>query len=105
MIEAKSAGGTVLFDGENVTICRESRIAVSVFGRSEHTIAIRQIGSIAWKPATRWSAGHIRFAVPGSQAAAQRVPVNRDENAILFGRNEQAAFEQLRAAVQDALSP
>lgn len=105
MLEAKSVGGTVLFDGRNVTIRHESSIARSVFGNAEHVLPIGHIGSVEWKSARWFRPGHIRFAVAGSQAGAWPTPVNRDENAVLFSSKEQAAFEELRAAVQDALSP
>lgn len=104
MIHVESVGGSVDFDGTTVTIRRTSRIAKSVFGNTETVIPIGRIGAVEWKPA-RWSgAGHIRFAVPGSQAAAEATPVNRDVNAVLFGRREQPAFEKLRDLVRDALS-
>jgi hypothetical protein len=103
-MEATSVGGTVHFDGKSVTIRREGRLAVSVFGRGEHTIPVGRISSVDWKPATLFSSGHLRFAVPGSQASAEATPVNRDENAVLFSRKDQPAFEKLRDLVRDALS-
>lgn len=105
MIEVESVGGTVQFDGKIVTIRRAgSRLARSVFGSVEHTIPVTQIASVQWQAASWRAAGHIRFVVPGSQASTERTAPGRDENAILFGRGDQPAFEKLRDLVQDALS-
>lgn len=103
-MEARSVSGTVSFNGQTVTIRREGRLAVSVFGHGEHTVPIVRITSVDWKPATLFSSGHIRFTVPGSQASAEPTAVNRDENAMLFSRKDQPAFEKLYALVRDALS-
>lgn len=105
MIEIECVSGTVTFDGRTVTIHRSSsRIARSVFGKTEHAIPVAQISAVQWQPASRFKAGHLRFVVPGSQAAALPTPVNRDENAILFGRREQPNFEKLRDLIKDALT-
>lgn len=103
MIEASSASGDVWFDGKTISIRRTSRIARSVFGDIETVIAIDHITAVEWKAASLWRAGHIRFAVPGTQAAAFPRPLNRDTHAVLFGRKEQGAFEQMRLAVQAKL--
>jgi hypothetical protein len=49
-------------------------------------------------------AGHIRFAVPGSQAAAARTAANRDEHAVLFSKSQAKEFEVLAAAVRAVIS-
>lgn len=104
MIEVSSLGGDVRFDGETITIRRSSRMVRSTLGDAEMTIPLRRVTGVEWKSASLWHSGHIRFAVPGSQASALPTPVNRDRNAVLFSRKEQAAFEKLRQAVQEAIS-
>ncbi|MFE4857382.1 DUF4429 domain-containing protein [Streptomyces sp. NPDC056670] len=105
MIEVESVSGTVTFDGNAVTIHRgSSRIARSVFGNVTHTLLLSQITAVQWRPASRFKAGHLLFVVPGSRAGALPTPVNRNENAVLFGRREEPAFEKLRDLVKDALT-
>lgn len=105
MITVESIGGKVTFDGQTITIERTGRLARSVFANTTTTIPIGQVNAVEWKPPTWSSAGHIRFAVAGSQAAAAPTPVNRDENAALFGKRDRAAFEKLRDTIQAAISP
>lgn len=104
-MDVQALGTHVAFDGQTVTIQRVSGIAKAVFGESSVTIPVRQITAIDWR-APKWHrAGHIRFAVPGTQASAFKTPVNRDPNAVLFGKKQRKDFEALRAAIEAAVSP
>jgi hypothetical protein len=104
MIEAAEGTTTITFNGKIVTISRKPRAGMSLVGAGDHTIPLASINSIEWKPAGRFSLGHIRFAVAGSQAGAQHTALNRDPNAVHFSRKSQPAFDKLRAAIQVALS-
>lgn len=104
MIEVESIGGQVVFDGQAVIIRRTSRMAKSALGNADTIIPIGHIGAVEWTEPRWYKAGHIRFAIAGSQSAASPTPVNRDRNAVIFGKKELPAFEKLRMAVQDALS-
>jgi hypothetical protein len=105
VIQVESVGGRVTFDGQTITIERVSRMARSVVGDRTTTIPIAHVSAVEWKP-PKWSgAGHIRFAVAGSQAAAAPTPPNRDPNAVLFSKRDRAAFEKLRDTIQAAISP
>ncbi|MEU1778103.1 MULTISPECIES: DUF4429 domain-containing protein [Streptomyces] len=105
MLEVSSTGGDVQFDGRVIRIRRVSRMARSVFRQAQQqTIPITAVQGIEWRDASRWHAGHIRLVVAGSQASTQPTAVNRDENAVLFGLREQPEFEELRTAIEQALS-
>ena len=104
MIEVEAIGGHIHFDGRIITIRRTSRIARSVFGDTQTIIPVGHIGAVEWSEPHWYRAGHIRFAVAGTQTSATPTPVNRDLNACLFGKKERDAFEKLRLAVQDAIS-
>lgn len=104
-MDAEATGTRLTFDGHAVKIERMSGISKSVFGETSVTIPIGQIGSVEWKAPSWRGAGHIRFAVPGSQAAAFKTAPNRDLNAVLFGKKQRKAFEAIRDAVRDAISP
>ena len=97
-------GTRLSFDGQTVAIERLSGISKSVYGETSVAIPVGQISSIEWKAPTWAGAGHIRFAVPGSQAAAFKTAPNRDQNAVLFGKKQRKAFEAIRDAVQAAIS-
>lgn len=104
MIEAVAGTTTVRFDGAMVVISRRPRPGMSLLDAGDTSIPLTAVQSIEWKPAGRFSLGHIRFAVAGSQAAALPTPVNRDANAVAFTRKHADAFEKLRDTIQAALS-
>lgn len=101
-MDAEAGGSRLAFDGQAVTIERTGRMARSVFGETSVTIPVERISSVEWKEPGRFSSGHIRFAVAGSQAGATPTPVNRDPNALLFTRREAKAFAVIRDAVRAA---
>lgn len=104
MVDAEAAGSRLVYDGATVTIERLGGIARSVFGQSVVTLPVGQIAGVEWREPSWARSGHIRFAVPGSQAAAGKTPVNRDEHAVLFGRKQAKAFAAVRDAVRAALT-
>lgn len=104
MIEVESIGGHVHFDGQTITIRRTSRMAKSALGTADTIIPIGHVGAVEWAEPRWYKAGHIRFAIAGTQSAAKPTEPNRDRNAVLFGKKEKPAFEKLRLAVQDAIS-
>lgn len=103
-MEAVSGTTTVRFDGKTIIISRRPKRGMSLIGAGDTVIPLASVQSIEWKPAGRFSMGHIRFSVAGSQTAATQTPIQRDPNAAAFPRGHAAAFEKLNVAVQQALA-
>jgi hypothetical protein len=80
-MEAKGVTGAVTYDGTTVTI-------TSRFARGATSVPRAAITGVQWKDATRLVRGHLQLVVPG------------------FGqhgngpRDQQPAFEAIRAAIQ-----
>lgn len=105
LIEVESGGAQIVFDGEMVTIRRVGAMARSVFGPgAQAVIPARRITSVEWRDPSWSRPGHIRFSVPGTQAAAAPTALNRDPHAVFFSKKQKPAFEKLRDLVQDAIS-
>jgi len=77
-------------------------------GKGEKRIPVRAIAAIQLKPAGMVR-GFIQFTVPGgnegrSRFGSQSVDAAKDENSVLFTFSQQPAFEQLRSAIEQAIS-
>jgi hypothetical protein len=97
-VEAKGHNGHVQFDGQWVTITRRGLLSRAAVGNDGTRIHVTQIAAVEWRPAGPLVNGFIRFAAPGS---GQRHV--RDENAVIFTRQQRHEFEEIRAAVEEAV--
>ncbi|MEV6567520.1 DUF4429 domain-containing protein [Streptomyces kronopolitis] len=109
MIEAKGHGGQVQFDGQYVTITRKGFLARATVGKGEKRLHISQITAVQWKPAGAFVNGFIQFTVPGgterrSAFGSQTSSAAHDENSIVFTKQQQAEFEQLRTALDQSIA-
>ncbi|GLW73635.1 hypothetical protein Kpho02_59340 [Kitasatospora phosalacinea] len=109
MIEAKGHNGQVTFDGEYVTITRKGFLARTSVGKGEKRIHISQIAAVQWKPPGKLVNGFIQFTVPGgierrSGFGNQTNSAIHDENSVIVMKNQAAAFEELREAVDEAIA-
>lgn len=107
-VVAKGVNGTVVFDGQAVTIQRTGALARMTVGKGEKRIPVKSITAVQWKPATAMIRGFIQFTVPGgnegrSKVGRQTRDAARDENSVLFGYTQREEFERLRAAIEAAL--
>lgn len=103
-MEAKGKTGRIEFDGDYVTIHRDSLLARSVVGKGEKRLHVAQIAAVQWKPAGAVVNGFIQFTVPGgnerrSRFGSQTNDAAKDENSVVFTKRQEPAFELLRAAV------
>ncbi|MDB4872831.1 MAG: hypothetical protein JWL97_3835, partial [Gemmatimonadales bacterium] len=108
-MEAKGHNGQIQFDGQFVTITRRGFLARTSVGKGDTRIHISQIAAVEWKPAGPLVNGFIRFAVAGSVApmssSGNRTQARvRDENSVIFTRQQRGAFEQIRAAIEQAVA-
>lgn len=109
VLVAKGWNGTAIFDGSSVVIRRSGFRARATLGKGEKRIPVTAIAAVELKPAGPVMQGLIRFTVPGgieqrSRFGRRTQDAAYDENAVLFRRYQQAVFEQLRAAVESAIS-
>ena len=107
-IEAQGHNGTVLFDGQFVTLRRKGVLARMSVGKGEKRIPLRSINAVQIKPAGPVMNGFIEFSLGGgderrSQFGRQTADAVNNENAVMFTRKQQPAFDQLRAAVEQAI--
>jgi hypothetical protein len=110
MIEVKGHNGQIQFDGEYVTITRKGVLGRMSVGKGEKRFHISQISSVQWKPAGPFVNGFIAFSAAGgterrSKFGSQTTSAVNDENSVLFMRGrQQAAFAELRAAIEQAIA-
>ena len=98
--EARGQTGTVVFDGEFVTIVR-SGLSRLTTGRPTKRIALADITAVEVTPAGHLVSGYIRFASPGA-GSTKKGPAG-DETAVVFTKSQASAFEEMRAAVDEAI--
>jgi hypothetical protein len=108
-MEVKGVNGTVTFDGQTVTINRKGFLARASVGKGTKSIPVLSITAVQWKPAGPLTNGFIQFTVGGgverrSGFGKQTTDAAKDENSVVFRTKQKAEFEELRDAVQDAIS-
>lgn len=108
-MEIKGVNGQVHFDGQYVTITRKGFLARASIGKGEKRLHISQITALQWKPAGALVNGYLQFTIPGgverrSKFGKQTPDAIRDENSIIFTKQQQPQFEHLRAALDDAIA-
>ena len=108
-LTAKGRNGQISFDGKTITIKREGMAARLSHGRSDKVLMLRNISAIQLKPVSLLTVGYIQFTVPGEMSNNKRkssrtFDASKDENSVLFLKNQQPEFETLRNVIQAALA-
>jgi hypothetical protein len=108
-MEVKGHTGTVRFDGQVIEIVRKGLLARAIVGKGTKQIPLASITAVQFKPAGPFVNGFIQFTVSGgnegrSSFGRQTTDAAKDENAVVFHYKQRARFEELRDAVQAALS-
>lgn len=108
-IVARGHNGTLIFDGSFVTIARRGVLARSTIGKGEKRIPLRAIQAVQWKRPGLLINGYIALTVAGgiekqSRLGSQTYDAARDENAVIVMKKQIPQFEQIRAAIEDALA-
>jgi hypothetical protein len=106
---AKGHTGTVIFDGQFVTIVRTGALARMTVGKGEKRIPLRSITAVQWKKPGPFVNGFIAFTVAGgnenrSRLGHQTVDAVHDENSVVVMTTQEAVFLQLRAAIESAIA-
>lgn len=108
-IRAEGHNGQIAFDGYTVTITRKGFLARASVGKGEKSIPLASVVSVQWKPAGGLVNGFLQLETAGqggtrSRAGSQTTNAARDENSVIFTRRQMPQFEQLRMAVDQALT-
>jgi len=108
-LTVRGHNGTVIFDGQWVTIARTGFLARASVGKGEKRLHISQITAVQVKPAGPVMNGFIQFTVPGgvevrSQRGSQTRTAAHDENSVIFTYQQRAVFEQLRQAIEQGIA-
>lgn len=106
---AEGHNGQVVFDGQFVTITRKGFLARATVGKGEKRIPLASVAAVQWKPAGAMVNGFIAFTVPGgnegrSKFGSQSFDAAKDENAVMFTKKQQVAFEGLRQDVEAGIA-
>lgn len=107
-ITAKGQSGTLAFDGTFVTISRTGLARMTV-GKGDKRIPIASVSGVDWKPAGMLVNGYIQITMPGgierrSRAGSRTFDAAKDENSVVFTKGQQAQFEQVRQAIEQAIA-
>jgi len=102
----EGSNGVVEVDGECLRIRRKGVANLFTQGfQGEKTIPFSTLRAVQFKEAGRWMAGYIQFSIVG---AVERPPgimeATKDENAVLFEKKQEPAFQQLKRLVEDRLA-
>ena len=104
-ITAVGAGGTMTFDGQEVTITRKGGLSFVIHGLAgEKTIPASAIQSVQIRPARGGVRGYVQLAVMGGiENRGGAVGAAGDENSVLFDTHQQPAFERLAEAIKASM--
>lgn len=109
MNTAKGNTGTVTFDGQFVTIARETLSQRLQFGRGEKRIPVRSIAAVQLKPPATFTNGFIQFTIAGgiesnSRKGGRTLVAVQDENSVVFTKAQASDFEALRTEIEAAIA-
>lgn len=107
-LEAKGKTGTIVFDGRFVEL-RRTGLGRMTVGKGSKRIPVRSITAVQWKPAGTMVRGFMQLTIAGGNERRSRpgkatVDAAKDENSIVFGKDEQAQFETIRDAIEEAIA-
>lgn len=100
-MEAVGSNGTVKLDGDKIKISHRGLANLLTQGaHGEKVIPVRNITAVQFK-AAGWTAGYIQFTlVGGIDRPGGVMEATKDENAVLFLKEQQPAFEAMKAEVE-----
>ena len=108
-LTAKGQNGTVIFDGQMITIRRGGFFGTFSQGRGEKRIPLASVHAVQFKKAGAVARGFIAFTIGGgnekqSRFGSQIDKAWNDENSVVFLSGQCAAFEEMREAVELAVA-
>lgn len=108
-IRVQGVNGTVVFDGDFVTIERKGFLARTSVGKGTKRIPLGSITAVQWKPPGAFVNGFISFGLGGgnevrSRFGSQTTDATKDENSVVVTKKQGPAFEALRATIEEAIA-
>jgi len=105
-MHAEGTNGSVTLSGDQLIIRRRGFANILTQGfQGEKAIPLRHVTAIQFRSAGTMMAGCIQFTIQGGREfRGGMLEATKDENAVLFERKQEPAFQQLRQLVQDAIS-
>lgn len=101
-MQVEGSNGTVWLDDDQIRIRHRGVANLMTQGaHGEKTIPLRNITAVQFKQAG-WTAGYIQFTlVGGIDRPGGVLEATKDENAVLFIKEQQPLFEQLKSTVEE----
>jgi hypothetical protein len=98
IVEVKGYTGTVVFDGQSLTIVRSGMGVVTHGGRGQIRIPLSSVTAVMWKPANPLVNGYIHFSIPGSdgRTRSRSANVRLSQNTVSFLSSQMKEFQALR---------
>ncbi|MCR1984060.1 DUF4429 domain-containing protein [Cellulosimicrobium cellulans] len=108
-ITAQGVNGTVVFDGQWVTITRGGFYGTMTVGKGQKRIPVSSITAVQWNAPNALVNGFIQFTVAGgtevrSKHGRQTKDALRDENSVVVKKKQVPDFLALRDAVEAAIA-
>lgn len=99
-VVAKGYNGTIIFDGQTITIDRAT-VTARLGGLSSSSIPITAIYAIEWTPPSMLANGHVRLVIPTATGLLPRPqPLAQEQNAVIVTYQQQHRFSHLLAALE-----
>lgn len=106
-MEAVGTNGRMILDGDKLTISRKGTgflTALNLGLQGDKIIPVSQITAVELKPPGTFVTGYFRLSINGRDPVGGAMEAVKDENAVLLGQDNMAAFEQLQGALLAAIS-
>lgn len=107
-MKVKGRGGEIEFDGHFITIRHTGALGRMSVGKGDKRIPITSITAVQIKPAGAMVNGYIQFTLPGGNEkkagfGKQTMDAAGDENSVIFTKNQEQDFLELRDAIEKAM--
>lgn len=104
-LTANGAGGTMTFDGRDITINRKGGLSLLIHGLAgEKVIPIYSVQAVQLRKAKFGVRGYLQLSVMGGlERQAGAISAASDENSCLFDVQDQPAFERLAGVLREAI--
>lgn len=97
---AKGHNGQIAIEGDWLIIYRKG-LGRAGHSKGDRRIPLKNITAVQMRPGGALANGFIRFSVPGTpELRGGLKDATRDENAVIFTKWQQEAFESIRAAIE-----
>lgn len=103
---ADGSNGSVEFDGDSIIIRRKGFANKLTQGfQGDKQVPVRSITAVQFRAAGSMMAGVIQFTILGGREfAGGMLEATKDENAVMFSRDQEPAFVAIRQAIQRRIS-